>query len=31
MVISAVAIKATAENFARLASNLQQMVGWFKL
>ena len=24
-------IKGTSENFARLASDLQQMVGWFRL
>jgi methyl-accepting chemotaxis protein len=31
LTVSVEEIKGTSENFARLASDLQQMVGWFKL
>ena len=31
LTVSVSEIKGTSENFARLASDLQQMVGWFKL
>lgn len=31
LTVSVVEIKGTSENFARLAGDLQQMVGWFKL
>jgi len=31
LTVSVEEIKGTAENFARLASDLQQMVGWFRL
>jgi methyl-accepting chemotaxis protein len=31
LTVSVEEIKSTSENFARLAADLQQMVGWFKL